>query len=357
MRDSIYFSKKPAEFRADLLLEFKKEFMEVWCRVPRSERRFRDLDAVCGRVSEKFESPGLVGVLYYYDVLGNPHSVFQGARLAPGLKVSHNLGVFFLSLLAWKKNYECSRFMLCVADLIAEMERTYGYGDVWLIEVNKRSDSIYVKLGFNDGAEETGFLDPSMVKDGNDMKFLCDCGQFKSRKLFRSECGFALDQAGRVGAGFYYNDSGAGCHDYVSAGNGRFFRNMGYVDRGYVSDRHSAYSYYVRARNIDEKKIRVLPRIGCSSEKIYEPARAFRSVEEFALERAAAGGLRIGDACYMYDVVVDPSGEKRSVSCIACWDGSKWVDYYKETEVKDWPASELDPGWSLAGREEAREEN
>jgi len=348
MRNSIYLSKKPVESRADLLLEFKKDFMEVWCHVPCSEWRFLDLEAVCDRVSEKYGSPGLLGVLYYYDVLGNPYSVFSGARLASGLAVSHNVGDFTFSVPMWRRNFEYSKFMECVSELLREMESAYG--SAWIIELRKRSDTIYVKIGFNDGAEETGFLDPSSVKDGNDMKFLCDCGQFKSRKLFRSECDFALDRAGRVGAGFYYNDSGAGCHDYVSVGNGRFFRNMGYVDSGYVSDRHSAYSYYVRARNIDEKKIRVLPRIGCSSEKIYEPARAFRSVEEFALERAAAGGLRIGDACYMYDVVVDSSGKKRSVNCTACWDGSKWVDYYKETEIKDWPASELAPERGLAGQ-------
>ena len=348
MRNSIYLSKNPIEFKADLLLNYDKDFNEVWCYVPHTEKRHSDLDAICKRVSEKFESPGLIGVLYYYDVLGNPHSVFQEARLASGLKVSHNLGVFFLSLPSWKKNYEYSQFMLCVSDLIAEMERIYG--DVWLIEVKTRSDSIYVKLGFNDDAKTNSALfDQLRILDGNDIKFLCDCGQFKNRKQFRSKCDFALDANGYVGIGFYYNDIKLGCSDYVSCGDGSFFKNMGYVDRGYVSNRHSGYSYYVRARNLNEKKVNVLPRIGCSSEKIYEPSRAFHSVEEFALERAAAGGLRIGDACYMYDVVVDPSGEKRSVSCTACWDGSKWVDYYKETEVKDWPASELDPGWSLIG--------
>lgn len=289
-------------------------------------------------------------MLDYYDVLGSPGSVFQNAALAPGLQVSHNLGVFFLSIPLWRKKREYSQFMLCVADLVAEMEKAYG-GDVWLIEVKKRSDSIYVKLGFNDGAAaDPALFDPLRTLAGNDVKFLCDCGQFKDRRHFRSKCGFALDSDGRVGAGFYYNDIKLGCSDYVSRGDGRFFENMGYVDRGYVSDRHSGYSYYVRARNLDEKKVNVLPRIGCSKEKIYESSKAFSSVEEFALERAAAGGLRLGDACYMYDEVVDPSGKRRSVSCTACWDGSKWVDYYRETEIKDWPASELAPGWSLTGR-------
>lgn len=347
MRNSIYLSKNPIEFKADLLLNYDKKFDEVMCYVPYTEKRRSDLDAVCKRVSEKFESPDLIGVLYYYDVLGNPHSVFQGAKLAPGLKVSHNLGVFFLSLPAWKKNYEYSQFMLCIADLVAEMERTYG--NAWLIEVNKRSDSIYVTLGFNDDAKEDPVLfDPIRTLDGNDIKFLCDCGQFRNRAHFKSKCDFTLGADGYVGLGFYYNDIKLGSSDYVSLGDGRFFKNMGYVDNGYVSDRHSGYSYYVKARNINEKKVNVLPHIGCSGEKIYKPSRAFHSIEEFILERTAAGGLQIGDACYMYDVVVDPSGEKRSVSCTACWDGSKWVDYYKETEIKDWPVSELAPGWSLA---------
>lgn len=346
MRNSIYLSKNPIEFKADLLLNYDKKFDEVMCYVPYTEKKRSDLDTVCKRVSEKFESPDLIGVLYYYDVLGNPHSVFQGAKLAPGLKVSHNLGVFFLSLPAWKKNYEYSQFMLCIADLVAEMERTYG--NAWLIEVNKRSDSIYVTLGFNDDAKEDPVLfDPIRTLDGNDIKFLCDCGQFRNRAHFKSKCDFTLGADGYVGLGFYYNDIKLGCSDYVSLGDGRFFKNMGYVDHGYVSDRHSGYSYYVRARNINEKKVNVLPHIGCSGEKIYKPSRAFHSIEEFILERTAAGGLQIGDACYMYDVVVDPSGEKRSVSCTACWDGSKWVDYYKETEIKDWPVSELAPGWSL----------
>lgn len=108
MHNSIYLSKNPVEFKADLLLNYDKNFNEVWCHVPYTEKRHSDLYAICNRVSEKFESPGLVGVLYYYDVLGNPYSVFQGARLASGLKVSHNLGVFFLSLPAWKKNFEYS---------------------------------------------------------------------------------------------------------------------------------------------------------------------------------------------------------------------------------------------------------
>lgn len=350
MRNSIYFSKNPVEFKADLLLKYDKDFDEVWCYVPHTEKRRSDLDAVCRRVSEKYESHGLVGVLYYYDVLGNPYSVFHGARLASGLKVSHNLGVFFLSLPAWKKNYEYSQFMLCIADFIAEMERTYG--NVWLIELNKRSDSIYVKLGFNDDAKtDPALFDPFRTLDGNDIKFLCDCGQFKNRKHLRSKCDFALDANGHIGTGFYYNDIKLGCSNYVSRGNGRFFKKMGCIDSGgHVSDGHSSYSYYVRASNINEKKINVLPHIGCSSEKIYK--KAFHSVEEFALERAAAGGLRIGDACYMHDIVIDSSGEKQSVSCIACWDGSKWVDYYKETEIKDWPASELAPGWSLTKQAE-----
>ena len=345
MRNSIYLSKNPIEFKADLLLNYDKNFDEVWCHVPYTKKRHSDLDAICKRVSEKFESPGLVGVLYYYDVLGNPHSVFQGARLASGLKASHNLGVFFLSLPAWKKNFEYSQFTLCIADLIAEMEKTYG--DAWLIEVNKRSDSIYVKLGFNDDAKtDPALFDPLRTLDGNNTKFLCDCGQFRNKAHFKSKCDFTLGADGHAGFGFYYNDIKLGCSDYVSLGDGRFFRNMGYVDRGYVSDRHSGYSYYVRARNLNEKKVNVLPRIGCSSEKIYEPSTAFSCVEEFALERAAAGGLRLGDACYLYCVVVNPDGEKRSTSCTACWDGSKWIDYYRETEIKDWP--ELEPGWSLS---------
>jgi len=325
-------------------LNYDKNFDEVWCHVPHTEKRHSDLDAICKRVSEKFESPGLIGVLHYYDVLGNPHSVFQCARLVSGLKVSHNLGVFFLSLPAWKKNYEHSQFMLCVADLIAEMEKTYG--GAWLIEVNKRSDSIYVKLGFNDDAKaDPALFDPLRTLDGNNAKFLCGCGQFRNRAHFKSECGFTFGADGRVGFGFYYNDMKLGCSDYVSLGDGRFFRNMGYVDRGYVSDRHSGYSYYVRARNLNESKVNVLPRIGLTPDKIYEPAHAFTSVEEFAVEREAAGGLKPGDACYLRCVAHGPDGERMSISDTVCWDGSKWIDYYYETEVKEWPV--LEPGYKI----------
>lgn len=342
VRNSIYISKHPTEMRADLLLEYSKQDEEVWCRVPYTEKRHSDLDTICKRISEKFESPGLIGVLYYYDVLGNPHSVFQGTRLASGLKASHNLGVFFLSLPAWRKNYKYSQFMLCIEDLIAEMEKTYG--DAWLIEVNKRSDSIYVKLGFNDGAKvDSALFDPLRTLDGNNAKFLCDCGQFRNMAHFKSKCDFTLGANGYVGLGFYYNSVKLGCCDYVSLGDGRFFQNMGYVDRGYVAYKHSGYSYYVRARNIDEKKVVVRPRLGHSDDDIYVPVNAFHSIEEFALERSLAGGLRPGDACYLYCEVVDPEGESRSVSDIACWDGSKWIDYYKETEIENWPA--LQAGW------------
>ena len=345
MRNSIYLSENPVEFKADLLLEFDKDFDEIWCHVPCSEKRYSDLASICENVSKKFDSPDALGVLYYFDVLGNPCTVFKNGCLSKGLKVSHNFGTFFISLPSWKRNYEHSEFMECAAELMREMEKAYG--SAWFVDMKKRSDSLYVRFGFNDDVKtDSDFLDPEIVMRGNDIKFLCDCGQFKNRKSFKSKCDFALGADGCVGLGFYYNDIKLGCHDYVSAGDNRFFRNMGYVDRGYVSDRHSGYSYYVRARNLDEKKVNVLPRLGCSSEKIYEPARAFSSVEEFALERAAAGGLRLGDACYLYCVATDPDGEKRSISCTACWDGSKWIDYYRETEIKDWP--ELEPGWSLS---------
>ena len=39
MRNSIYRSKKPAELKADMLLEYDKNFDEVWRCVPGSERR------------------------------------------------------------------------------------------------------------------------------------------------------------------------------------------------------------------------------------------------------------------------------------------------------------------------------
>ena len=345
MRNSVYLSKKPIEHRADILLEFDKDFEEVWCHVPCSEKRYSDLASICARVSEKFDSPGALGVLYYFDVLGDPYMVFKDGRLATGARVSHNFGTFFISLPAWKQNHEHSEFMECATELVREMEKAYG--STWLVDMKKRSDSLYVRLGFNDDSElDPALLDPDKTMSGNDIKFLCDCGQFDNRKTFKSKCGFAFGKDGSVGVGFYYNDIKLGCSDYISEGHGRFFRNMGYVDRGYVSNRHSGYSYYVRARNLDENKINVLPRLGHSAENIYEPANAFGSVEEFELERAAAGGLKLGDACYLYSVVVDPEGERRSVSATACWDGSKWIDYYRETEIKDWP--EIEPGWKTA---------
>lgn len=346
MRNSIYLSKKPVELRADLLMEYARDFREIWCHVPPTEKRHSRLDSICEDVSAKYGSPGALGVLYFYDVLGEPYYAFKDAKLAPGLNATHSVGEFVLSVPAWKGSRAHSEFMECFAELARRMEEAYG--NAWLVEMSKRSDSVYAKFGFDDDEEaDPALFDPDVVRPGNDMKFLCDCGQFKGFKRFRGKCGdFALGPDGRTGLGFYYNDSERHCHDFVSLGNGKFFRNMGYVDRGYVSDRHHGYSYYVRARNLDEKKITVIPRIGCSADSMYEPANAFGSVEEFALERAASGGLKLGDACYLYRVVVGPDGERRSSSATACWDGGKWIDFYSEAEIKDWP--ELKPGWKPA---------
>ena len=328
-----------------MLLEYSKEMREIWCHIPPTETRYSRLGAVCKTVSEKLGMPGLFSIVNHYDVLGHPYGVFTDAALSPSLNPTHSLCNIAMYLPAIRKKTKSSEDMGYITEFIRGMESTYG--SAWIVDIIGRTDSIYVKIGFNDaGLSDPRVLDSDRTLPGNDIKFLCDCGQFKSERGFVSECDFAVNPNGVVGCGFYYNDSRRGCSDYISLGNGKFFKNMGYVDRGYVSDRHSGYSYYVRARNIDEGKITVIPYRGCPEDEKFSPDHAFGSVEEFALFREASGGLRIGDACYVYRVIVDPDGERRSTSSIICWDGSKWVDFYNETEVKDWPV--LSQGWKLS---------
>ena len=323
--------------RADMLLEYSRHNMEIWCRIPSTDTRAHKLTGVCRKISKNLDMPGLFGVVTCHDVLGSPDIVFKNAEFTPGLRPMHSLCNISMSLPVLRRKTKDSEKMKYVTALIEGMESAYN--SAWMLEIVGRSDAIYIKVGYNDvGLLDPRILDPDKTLPGNDVKFMCDCGQFKSKRGFTSSCDFAVDSNGVVGRGFYYNDSERGCHDYVSLGDGRFFQNMGYVDRGYVSEMHSGYSYYARARNIDEKKVTVIPYRGCSDDEKFSPNHAFSSVEEFALFREASGGLQIGGACYLYTVVTDPDGDRRSVSGIVCWDGSKWVDFYRETEVTDWPA-------------------
>ena len=330
--------------RADMLLKYSMHNMEIWCHIPPTETRYSKLKTICEEISEQLDAPGLFGVVTCYDVLGSPDVVFKNAELAPGLHTTHSLCSISMSLPVLQQRTKDSELMKYVTALIEGMESVYG--SVWVLEICSRSDTIYVKIEYKDkGLTDRRVLDPNKTLPGNDVKFMCDCGQFKSKRSFVSNCNFVINSSDAVGHGFYYNDSKRGCRDYISLGNGRFFQNMGYVDCGYVSNMHSGYSYYARARNIDERKVKIIPRGICAEEEKFSSTHAFGSIEEFTLFREASDGLKVGDACYMYCVVMDPEGNRRSASDIICWDGSKWVDFYKETEVKDWPI--LEPGWKL----------
>lgn len=345
MRNSIYISKHPTELRADLLLEYSKQDGEVWSNVPCGNQRWNRLDSVCEDAAKQLDLPGVFGIVNYYDVLGGPNDVFLHGKLAPGniQPIYSFCDISMPMTLLKQRRARDSECMKCAAMLLEKIESAYKSS--WIVKVRRISDYMYVKVGLDGDCPKSGLeaFDSAKVMPGNDVKFLCNCGQFNGLQTFKSKCRFAIRQDGVVETGFYYNDSGHGCHDRISLGNGRFFQNMGYVDRGYVAHKHSGYSYYVRARNIDEKKVVVRPRLGHSDDGIYVPVNAFHSIEEFAVERSLAGGLKPGDACYLYCEVVDPEGESRSVSDIACWDGSKWIDYYRETEIENWPA--LQAGW------------
>lgn len=348
--DSIYLTDRPAEMRADMLLEYDRGSRTVRRCVSCREARYGKLDALAAGVSIEAMCPGLFSVLDYWDVLGRPSNVFFGGRLAPDLQPAKNVAVFTLSLIAARKHFlrawTESDEKSCISLLADRVSAAYGKARV--LEVRGRSDAVYVDVGFSDGERlDPALMDPDSPLPGNDVKFFCDCGQFKNKGEFLSKRAFVKDASGNAAAGFYYNDSGLDCADYVSTGGGGFFRNLGYVDRGYVSHRHSAYSYYARARNLDESKVRFIPRLGRAEGDIFSPDAAYGSVEEFAVHRAATEeGLRPGDACYMYATVVDPEGEPRSVTAYPVWDGARWIDYYRETEISGWP--ELEPGWRMA---------
>ncbi len=330
--------------RADLLLEYSKQDEEVWSNVPCSTRRWNRLETVCEDAAKQLNFPGFFRIVSYYDVLGGPNDVFLHGKLASGgIQPIYSFCDIAVPMPLLKRRARASESLKYAAMLLEKIESAYKSS--WLVKVRRISDYMYVKVGFGNDCLKSDLevFDPAKVMPGNDIKFLCDCGQFNGMRAFKSKCSFALSQDGVVETGFYYNDSAHDCHDSISLGNGCFFWNMGYVDRGYVAYKHSGYSYYVRARNIDEKKVVVRPRLRHPDVDVYDPANAFHSIEEFAIERSLAGGLKLGDACYLYCEVVDPEGESRSVSTIACWDGSKWVDYYKETEIENWPV--LEPGW------------
>ena len=344
MRNSIYISEHPIEMRADLLLEYSKQDGEVWSNVPCNNQRWNRLESVCEDAAKQLNLPGLFGIVSYYDVLGNSNDVFLHGKLAlGGIQPIYSFCDISMPMTLLKRRARDSECMKCAAMLLEKIESAYKSS--WMIEVRRMSDYMYVKAGFAGDFHNSDLevFDSTKVMPGNDVKFLCDCGQFNGMQAFKSKCNFALRQDGVVETGFYYNDSAHDCRDSISLGNGCFFQNIGYVDRGYVAYKHSGYSYYVRARNIDEKKVVVRPRLRHPDAGMYDPTNAFHSIEEFALERGLAGGLKIGDACYLYCEVVDPEGESRSVSTVACWDGSKWVDYYRETEIENWPA--LESGW------------
>lgn len=332
--------------RADLLLEYSKQDEEVWSNVPCRGWRWNRLESVCEDAAKQLNSPGFFGIVSYYDVLGHPNDVFLHGKLASGvIQPAYSFCDISMPMTLLKRRARASECMRWAAVLLEKIESAYKTS--WLVEVRRMSDYMYVKVGFAGDFHKTDLevFDSAKVMPGNDIKFLCDCGQFNGVQAFKSKCYFALRQDGVVGSGFCYNDSAHDCRVSISLGNGCFFQNMGYVDRGYVAYKHSGYSYYVRARNIDEKKVVMKSHLGQTDDgiSIYEPHNAFHSVEEFAVERGLAGGLKLGDACYLYCEVVDPEGKSRSVSTIACWDGSKWIDYYRETEIENWPI--LQVGW------------
>lgn len=329
MRNSIYISKNPTEFRADLLLEYNKKYDEIWRIVPHTEQRYIDLKTF----ANNFEKPGLFDIISYFDVLGSPYSLFRDGKLFTKVKASHNLAFFSFYIPSYSGNYVYSEFMECITKFIKGLEDIYG-GSVWVLNIEKHSDVINIQLCFNDDFEiDSALSDPNKLMPGNNIKFLCYCGQFRNKKRFLSELFFTKKTNGYVGAGFYYNDIEYNCEYIVSKGNNKFFKNI----RGdIILKKSSAYSYYARAWNIDNAKLTWFNKSGTVNLlAVYNKNNSFYSIEEFKLLREIAGGLKLGDSCILLDpstlitdsdVIVDP--------IYVCWDGSKWVNYYTEVEIK-----------------------
>ena len=174
-------------------------------------------------------------------------------------------------------------------------------------------------------------LNSNKLKSGNNIKFLCNCGQYKNRKEFKQNTKFTQTN-GKVGIGFYYCDLKLGCYDMISMGNNKYFPNMGDVQCGFVSQLSKDYSYYVRSININKQKIRWYNKLGITDRENYyyyeQPQVYFNSIEEFQLFREVSGGLQPGDSFQMMYKNKDNCNKVLHL----CWDGSKFIDYFNETE-------------------------
>jgi hypothetical protein len=87
----------------------------------------------------------------------------------------------------------------------------------WLVNISKCSDTIYIKIGFNDNNKlDPNILNPDIIKPGNNIKFLCDCGNFKNKKDFLYNYNISImckNNNNHVGIGFYYLNQDKMCSE------------------------------------------------------------------------------------------------------------------------------------------------
>ena len=348
----IYLSPRPREIRADLMLTYDRESETVLCAVPRASARFAALRDAVEAEARRQGRPGAFEVVDFQDRLGRPRAVFYMGQLRQGgCSRGGSVATIYADLIP-AVAAESDR-MAAGAALVRALEPVFQ--EVRLLRMEPRSGVIRMTLGVDDGSgPPSGVLGPYVVWPGNNAKFLCDCGQFPDRAKFKSKCWFAVgagDGGAGVGRGFFYNDASRGYADYVSLGNGRFFRSLSYVDKAQPgAGEGGACSWRATARNIDEKRVEwagpdpSLPANVSDGFAGGSSSNAFGSVEEAELTLAAQGRLRPGVACYLARRMKGPNGSVRAQSVDACWDGSRWVDYDTEAELKGWP--DPWPGWT-----------
>jgi len=303
---SIYIYDDPPRMSAKFLLTYSEKFGEIWSTVPSGEARRRRLSEIVSSCAAPGVNP--VSLLEYYDCagqaedltkMGAPRPAHQICCVCGGLNGANGKG--------W------TGYMEVLTEVVRKMEAEFGR--VWMFDMHDHSDAHYVYFGFNDKAVDFWKMWSSPDLCGNDCKFLCDCGQFRSRNAFVKACPWGLDPKGRPLRGMVFNDSSnrGRCSDWVfTGGAAKPFMNKGFVGNPMVDpDNGVGYSWVAAPRNIDESKC-----------EFFDYSGKCRSIEEFVIRREAAGGLKPGDYFYLPDTCSYP-----------LWDGEKWVDQQTERPI------------------------
>ena len=278
--------------------------------------------------SIKYWSKNLFEILYYYDVLGYYHSVFLNGKLNKKLFVTHNLCTFVFKYTEFLSLKSKHHYMDVITKFFKKINSIFK--GAWLVNISKCSDTINITIGFYDNNKlDPDILNPDIIKPGNNIKFLCDCGNFKNKIdfLYNYNMSIMCKNNNHIGIGFYYLDQDKKCSEYVSMGNGRYFQSASLIKTGYFSNKSTIQSFYTQSVYIDKTKINIIKNgKRCPLEEFIVFGyldKQFNSIEEFKFYIEVIDNLKIGDAFYLD--LCDRQSQISSIIC--CWDGKQWIKY------------------------------